>query len=201
MARFVARSRTKDAPDLPRQPDPVRSDPDPRHVRPRGNAGGVPEVGEGDRNFGRGGPVTGGRVRHLRQHLGAHPRRRSTGTTARQIRRSRAVPPRRQLSHRSRDHAADRQADRKRSPYRRRRRHQLRVRPELHPRSRQPADRAGAYRARPRSPRRRPGHRRRTSRPHQSRRRDGPIRAPVWSASARRWRRWGGPGCTRCRRC
>ena len=45
----------QDAPDLPRQPDPVRSDPDPRHLRPRGNAGGLREAGEGDRSFGEAG--------------------------------------------------------------------------------------------------------------------------------------------------
>ena len=131
LAGFVARSRPKDAPDVSRQPDPVRSDPDPRHLRPRGDARGVREAGEGGRHVGRGRPVARGRVRHLRQHLRAHPGRGSPGTAAGQIRRSRTVSPRWELGDRPRDHAADRQADRERSPHRRRRRHQLRVRPEL----------------------------------------------------------------------
>ena len=47
----------KDAPDFPEQPDPVRSDPDPRHLRPGGNAGGLPQAREGGRHPGGGGPV------------------------------------------------------------------------------------------------------------------------------------------------
>ena len=45
----------KDASDVPRQPDPVRSDPDSRHLRPGGDAGGLRKAGEGDRRVGEAG--------------------------------------------------------------------------------------------------------------------------------------------------